>query len=233
MLRNRQQKHTAKPLCFILRKVVHINTQIMRKRLLHMVLVLVLFTSCINMNDPQNQARYISCYNSFDTSLVNHLPKKIPNNFINMGYASLDYLDESDDYAGMHITTKIKNSEEYTEIKNNYLNQAKSINNSLDTCLIVIWTYGRFEKGVQGDFNCEKPIPIPQYSICDANDSTHLWERITNNEIIVLDYEYKDLLNRPDSRMRKDMPARLSTGYSKGITLSKNNMTIQKWVIVW
>lgn len=205
----------------------------MRKRFLHLILIFGLFTSCINMNDPKQQASYINCYNSFDTSLVNLLPKKIPNNFINMGFASLDYFDESDDYAGMHLTTKVKDLNEYNELKNKYSRQAKSTNNSTDSCLIVIWTYGRFENGVQGGFNCDKRIPVPQYGICDANDSTHLWERITDIEIIVLDYEYKDILNRPDRKKRKDLPLELSSGYSKGITLSKNDMTIQKWVIVW
>ena len=205
----------------------------MRKRFLHLILIFGLFTSCINMNAPKQQAHYINCYNSFDTSLVNLIPKKIPNNFINMGFASLDFLDESDDYAGMHITTRIKNLNDYTDLRNKYSRQAKSINNSLDSCLIVIWTYGRFEEGVQGNFICDQPIPVPQYGICDANDSTHLWGRIKDIEIIVLDYEYTDLLSRPDSKKRKDMPTGLSTGYSKGITLSKKNMTIQKWVIVW
>jgi len=205
----------------------------MKKIFLYLILVFGLFTACINMNDPKQQAEYISCYNSFDTSLVDIIPKKIPNNFVNMGFASLDYLNESDDYAGMHITTKISDLNEYSELKDKFSRQAKSINNSLDSCLIIIWTYGRFENGVQGNFNCDKPIPVPQYGICDANDSTHIWERIKDNEIIVLDYEYRDLLKRPYTKIRKDIPAGFSTGYSKGITLSKKDMTIQKWLIVW
>ena len=187
------------------------------------------------MNDPKQQAEYIKCYNSFDTSLVNLMPKKIPNNFLNMGYASLDYLDNDgfSNYAGMHITTKINDLNEYTDLRDRYSNQSKSIKNSTDSCLIVISTYGRFEDGVQGSFHCDKPIPVPQYGICEANDSTHLWERLKDIELIILDFKYKDLLNRTDSEKRKDIPSKLSAGYSKGITLNKNNMTIQKWVIVW
>ncbi|MBS2100024.1 hypothetical protein [Carboxylicivirga linearis] len=207
----------------------------MRNRFLYLILAFGLFTACINMNDPKQQAEYIKCYNSFDTSLVNLMPRKIPNNFLNMGYASLDFLDGRgfNKYAGMHIKTKIKDLNEYTELKNKYSSQAKSINKSTDSCLIIVSTYGQFEDGVQGSFHCNKPIPVPQYGICDANDSTNLWERLNDIEIIVLDYEFKDLLNRPDSKKRKDMPTELLTGYSKGITLNKNNLTIQKWVIVW
>jgi len=205
----------------------------MRMRFLYLILVSGLFAACINMNDPERQAQYISCYNSFDNSLVNLFPKKIPNNYLNMGFSSLDNFDESDDYAGMKITTKIKDLNEYADLRNRYASQAKSINKSIDSCLIVVWTYGRFENGVQGSIHCDNPIPVPQYGICDANDSTHLWERITDIEIIVLDYKYEDILSRTDTEIRKDLPLELSTGYSQGITLSKNNMTIQKWLIVW
>lgn len=185
------------------------------------------------MNDPKKQAKYVNCYNSFDSSLVNLLPNKIPNNYIRYGYASFEYLNELNNYAGMHMTTKISNLEEYTNLKNEFSKKAKSINNSMDSCLIIIETYGKLENSAQGNFNCNKPIPVPQYGVYIENDSTHLWERAKDVEIIILDYKFTDLLKRPDSRIRKDLPKEFSTGYSKGVTFNKSNMTIQKWVVVW
>ncbi|MFC4636573.1 hypothetical protein ACFO3O_21895 [Dokdonia ponticola] len=207
--------------------------QTMRINIIYFIIAVGLFTSCINMNDPEDQAQYISCYNSFDPVLVNLIPKKIPNNYVSFGYASLDYLDKVDDYAGMYITTKISDLKEYSSLKDNYSKQAKAIKNSLDSCLIIISTYGELDIGAQGDFNCDNPIPIPQYGICKENNSNQLWEREGNLEIIILDYQYSDLSKRTDQKKRKDIPSELSTGYSKGITLNKNNMTIQKWIVVW
>lgn len=185
------------------------------------------------MNEPKEQAQYISCYNSFDSDLVSLIPNKIPNSYVSLGYASLDYLDEIDDYAGMHITTKISGLKEYDKLKNLYSEKAKAEKGSLDSCVIVIGTYGKFENGVQGNFNCENPIPVPQYGICVANDSTHLWERIKDVEIMIVDFQFTDLLKRSESKKRTDLPIEFSTGFSKGITLNKTDMTIQKWVIVW
>ncbi|THD67407.1 hypothetical protein E7Z59_07025 [Robertkochia marina] len=185
------------------------------------------------MNEPKDQAKYISCYNSFDSSLVNLIPKKIPNSYLSLGYASLDYFNGIDDYAGMYITTRITNVDELNLIRAKYSKEAKSIKHSLDSSLIVINTYGKLENSVQGNYNSEAPIPVPQYAICEPNESTHLWERIKDLEIIIVDYRFTDLLKRPDSKKRKDLPEELSTGFSKGITINKTNMTLQKWVIVW
>lgn len=202
-------------------------------KIIYLTFICGILTSCLNMNEPKEQAQYINCYNSFDSSLVNLIPNKIPNSFVSLGYASLDYFNEIDDYAGMHITTKIANEDELKVLRNKYSKKAKSINNSVDSCLIVINTYGKLEKGVQGNYDFINPIPVPQYGICIANDSTHLWERIKDVEIIIVDFQFTDLLKRPESKKRKDLPLGLSTGFSKGITLNKTNMTIQKWLIVW
>jgi len=185
------------------------------------------------MHDPKHQAEYNSCYNSFDPSFVDIMPKKIPNNLVSYEFASLDNLKDLSTFAGMSITTRIKDLEEYTELKKRFSENAKSINNSLDSCLVIIKTYGKLKDGGQGNVICDKPIPVPQNSIFVANDSTHLWERKKDVELIVLDFKYKDILNRRESKLRKDMPPGLSAGFSKGITLSKNDMTIQKWLIVW
>jgi hypothetical protein len=196
-------------------------------------LIVVLSTGCINMHEPTEQAKYINCYNSFDSFLVDIIPKKIPNDYVRYGYASLKHLSGANKYAGMHLTTRISDLTEYSNLKNKFLEQAKTITSSLDTCLMVVQTYGRLEASVQGNFNCDKLVPVPQFGICVVNDSTHMWQRIKNADIIVLDFKFKDILNRPDSELRTDIPKELSTGYSKGVTLNKNDMTIQKWVIVW
>jgi len=204
---------------------------------IYLILLLTLgismFYSCINMTDPVRQARYINCYNSFDKSLVDFIPKKIPNNYLNMGYSSLEFIDKKDDYAGIHITLKVSDKTEYLDLKEQYSKKAVTIKNSQDSCLFVVWTYGEFtEDFLKGD-NCENPYPVPQYGICVANDSTHLWNREPNKEVIILDYGYNDILDRESSPSRKNTHNKFSKGYSKGLTLDDKSQLINYWLIVW
>lgn len=192
----------------------------------------VLLTGCLNMNSPEDQANYIKCYNSFDSNLIDIIPKKIPNNFVSYGYSSPEYLIY--DYAGMHVTTKISDEEEYNQLRKKYSENAKAIKNSLDNCLVIITTSDKeLEEGVQGNFNCEQPVPIPQYAICKPEYGEKKINRIKNSEIIIVDFEFTDILDSADKTERKNLPKELSKGYSKGVTIDKNNMTIQKWVVVW
>ena len=200
--------------------------------IIFLILTLGLLSGCLNMNDPKEQAHYINCYNSFDSTLVNIMPKKIPNNFVSYGYSSAEYFFY--DYAGMHVTTRISDEYEYNELREKYSENAKAIKNSSDECLIIITTSdNELEDGVQGNFNCKQPIPIPQYVIFKPNDEKNNLNRIKNLEIIVLDFQFTDILKSADITERKNLPQELSKGYSKGVTLNKNDMTIQKWVAVW
>lgn len=202
-------------------------------RLIYTFLFILTFSSCINMTDPKRQAEYIEYRNSFDTSLVGHIPTKIPNNMINMGYASLEYLQEPEDYAGMHITIKIGDNESYKKQKEEYQKKALYIKSSLDSNLLVINTYGELESGISRIRETELMLPVPQYAIYSADDSTQIWKRNTNEEIIILDYSFKDLLKRDDSNRRTDLPLKYSRGYSTGITFNNKELTIKYWMIVW
>ncbi len=200
---------------------------------LGIVVILGILSSCINMNDPKIQADYIRCYNSFDSTLVEFFPDRLPNSFIGYGFASLEFLDDRNDYAGIHITTKAAKSQNYIQERNKYKTQARAIHDSMDSSLLVINTYGQLHERTQGNMGCSTHIPVPQYALCEANDSTHLWERVEGLEIMVIDWGFKDILNRSSSKLRKDLPMEFSAGYSKGITFNSNNRTIQRWLIIW
>ncbi|WP_127844413.1 hypothetical protein [Psychroflexus aestuariivivens] len=202
------------------------------KTYIFLILSLIVLEGCLNMNSPEDQANYIKCYNSFDSKLIDIIPNKIPNSFVSYGYSSPKYFFY--DYAGMHITTKISDEDEYNKLREKYSEKAKAIKNSSDKCLIIITTSdNELEEGVQGNFNCEQPIPIPQYAIFKPDGGKNNINRIKNLEIIVLDFQFTDILNSADLTERKNLPEELSKGYSKGVTINKNNMTIQKWVVFW
>lgn len=204
-----------------------------KKRILFIIIFFLIISSCINMNEPKQQAEYINCLNSFDTSLVRFMPKKIPNNMISMGYASLDFLGDPNDYAGIYLTTKIHSIESYIEMRDKFINQALFVKNSLDSCLIIIPTYGELQESYIDTQNCTSVLPVPQYGICMANDSTHIWERKTQEKIIILDYGFKDVLNRKNTNRGKDLPIDYAKGYSTGISVNDTDLTIQYWLIVW
>jgi len=185
------------------------------------------------MEDPKQQALYINCRKSFDSSLVRIIPKKIPNNTISMGYASLDYFDDIEDYAGIHLTTKISNLEKYFALKQQFLSSAKFVSNSEDSCILVINTYGRIQEDTLKIRSCKQVLPVPQYAICEANDSTYIWERNLNEEIIIIDFNFCDILKRENSDIRTDLPIEFAKGYSTGITANDKELTIQYWLIVW
>ena len=197
-----------------------------------LLITIGVLSGCLNMNSPEDQASYIKCHNSFDSKLVDIIPKKIPNSFVSYGYSSPEYFFY--DYAGMHITTKISDEDEYHELRKMYSENAKAIKNSSDKCLIIVTTSdNELKEGVQGNFNCKQPIPIPQYAIFKPVDGKNNSNRIKNLEVIVLDFQFKDILKSADLTERQNLPEELSKGYSKGVTINKNNMTIQKWVVIW
>jgi hypothetical protein len=204
-----------------------------RKILIGLLMIQVFLISCLNMNDPKSQVNFISCRDSYDSTLVRFIPKKIPNNMISDEFSSLANLSDYGDYTGINLTTKINNHKKYLEIKEQYIKQTQYIRNSQDTCLLVIRTYGELHEDDNNANKCDKLLPVPQYAIYETNDSIKDWRRAKDEQIIILDFGSGDFAKRKKLKQRKDLPVKWSNGYSTGITANDKKQTIMYWLIVW
>lgn len=185
------------------------------------------------MNDPESQAKYIECYNSFDKEMVKHIPNKLPNNQISHGWAPPKYIDEIGKYAGIHLTTKITSKKKYTESKRRLTKNAKHIGKSTDKCYYIVKTYGELVD-TDIDTNYKEFFPVPQYAVYNTSgDYDTKWSRQENRVVAILDCESGDYLNRKKLKSKESMPAEWENGYSKGYTFNDKEQTIMYWLIIW
>lgn len=184
------------------------------------------------MNDPESQAKYIECYNSFNKEMVKHIPNKLPNNQISHGWAPPMYIDEIGKYAGIHLTTKITSKKKYTESKRRLSKNAKHIGKSTDKCYYIVKTYGELVD-TDIDTNYKEFFPVPQYAVYTSADYDTKWSRQENRVVAILECESGDYLNRKKLKSKESMPAEWENGYSKGYTFNDKEQTIMYWLIIW
>jgi hypothetical protein len=186
------------------------------------------------MNRPEDQARYINCYKSFDKELVKHLPEKLPNNVLSHGLSLPDYLDESyHNYAGIHLLEKIYKKSEYQEIKREYIKVASFIGTTSDTCYLIIKTFYESKIKDRNHSDCDEVIPIPQYVLFESENHLEIIGKKQDRDILVLDFSPKDCLNRANPQPKERMPEKWENGYSKGLTFNDKEQTIEYWLIIW
>ncbi len=152
----------------------------MKKTLCLFVLMLT-FQSCLNVIDPEHQAEYIHSYKSFDINLVNHFPRKIPNNWTMISYGTPDWIK---DYNSIDFILEIQVASEvkFEELRNQLKEKAQAIKNSTDSCLLIVNS-----KEGQSLMNCENCYPVPQESICKLDSCG--WIMKENCEVVLLDYQ--------------------------------------------
>ena len=196
-------------------------------------MIQVFLISCLNMNDPKSQVDFIDCRDSYDSTLVRFIPKKIPNNMISFSISSLGNLSGEEDNTGIDLTIKITNNEKYIEIKKQYLKQAKFIGISQDSCLLVIRTNCEINSEYNNSNKCEQLVPVPQYTIYEIHDSIKDRRIERDKQIIILDFASGDFAKRKTLKQRKDLPVKWNNGYSTGITANDKEQTIMYWLIVW
>ena len=80
------------------------------------------------MNDPRLQADYLNALKTYHSSLIKHLPSKIPNNEIGCGFSTASI----NNYSNIFIRT-IEEQNKYYKIKEQYIRDAKSIFSSNDS----------------------------------------------------------------------------------------------------
>lgn len=199
--------------------------------LITMFFIISLLSSCINMNEPGSQAEYINCRNSYDSILVNHLPKKLPNNSNGFSFSSIDNIIE-DGYAGIDIKVQINNKKKYQKIKEQLLKHAKYIKKSQDSNLVIIPSIDEFAKKNIDSTKLKSFLHIPKNAIYEIDLTTYKYHLIKNLDIIILDYGLNDVLNHKKME-RKDLPKGCLNGFSKGVTTNDSMLTIQYWLLIW
>lgn len=202
-------------------------------KVFHFLIVTLILSSCINMNDPKDQARYISNLKLFNQNLINHFPKKLPNGYFERSMSSPNLIGEYEHCAGTHIKVKYISKSEFTGLKLKYSRQAKYRCKSSDSCLVVIKSHGDLLDSKYDLKLCDELVPIAQYAIDNVDSFDDQWKRQEDQDILILDWSLEDILDR-DNRISKDeVPLGWEHGFSKGITLNEKNQTINYWLIIW
>jgi len=208
------------------------------KKTFYILIFVLTFYSCLNMNDPESQAKYIECYNLFDKELVDHFPSKLPNNQIGYGFSNPEYYSELRKYSDIpnhsdiYLTKKISSKEKYKELKKKYSKNAKYINASNSKCFAIIRTY---ETNIDNkyDTTCNELYPVPEFAIFEYGENNKNWIRIENGQIIILDFKSGNYTSSKKIKPNREMPKEFQNGYSKGLTFNDQKQTIEYWLIIW
>lgn len=149
------------------------------------------------MNDPEKQADYIGCYNSFDKNMVNHIPNKLPDNQIEYGFASPKYIDEYNNSAYIYLVT-INSKSDYIKLKSKLLVDVKYSINGNDSCFLPIGTFNDKLVAKYDTLNCNSFYPVPSEAIYKHTDDTVL-NKIKNCQVIIKECKSGIFLNRKKS----------------------------------
>ncbi len=201
------------------------------KQLIFLLFIVFLVSSCLNIIDPKNQVRYIECYNSFEQSLVDHIPNKLPNNLINHSWAPPRHITEYEQYAQISLTL-LYPQRKFQEIRESFIKNAKYVGNSNDSCFVIVETIGEIADSQHDSIHCNELVPVSQNALYNY-DGEEVSERKLNIELVILDYESGIFVDSDELKPRESMPAGLKNGYSKGLAIDNNKQTIKYWLIIW
>lgn len=193
----------------------------MTKYLLFLALILI-GISCINMNDPENQASYIQARKSYPDSMVNHIPKKLPNNHI--GY-SCTWFDNKYSNSGIDLKIQYKTKKEFYEFRSKYANS--NILKSDNPCILRILSPHRVDKTPTFNNSCDRHYPVPEY-IYDFRDFENKYF-----ETIILNFEPGIFKSEENLSEKYEYPLYWLHGYSQGITFYEEQLIISYWLIIW
>jgi len=199
------------------------------KKILYL-LILIGQTSCLNMVDPEEQIKYIEALNSFDKNLIDHFPKKIPNNAKSYSIASPKLINYDYNYINTYLTIQIPSKNKYKTRKVKLLNESKLTIKSTDKCLLKI-NYDFDKKSEKNIPKCKNLIPIPYNILSNYNYKKETYENQDNIKIAVLNYKSGKVIE--NLREKSDLPEKWKNGYSKGYAFNDKNQTITYWLLIW
>jgi hypothetical protein len=195
------------------------------KKIINILLLCLGLQSCLNITDPKQQAKYIESYKSFDIKLVDHFPKKVPNNWTRVTYGSPDYIKWSST-TGLSLEIQITSKEKFDSLKKQLEKDSKVIKSSVDSCLLIVDS-----KKNQTLINCNKYYPIPQETAYDLNNET--WIRVEDCEIALIDYKQGVFIKNTSLKPKVNLPDKWKNGFSKGYAFNIKEQKIMYWLIIW
>lgn len=196
------------------------------KNILSILLLIMGLQSCLNMTDPKQQAEYIKSYKSFDKELVDHFPKKVPNNWTYLSYGSPDYINEWSGTTGLSLEIQITSKEKFENLKNQLEKEVKVIKNSGDSCLLMVDS-----KENQTLINCNNYYPIPQETAYNFDNDK--WIRMADHEIALIDYKPGIFIKNKYLIPKENLPEKWKNGFSKGYAFNNKEQKIMYWLIIW
>lgn len=194
--------------------------------ILGILLLIMGLQSCLIMTDPKQQAEYIESYKSFDNDLVDHFPKKVPNNWTYVSYGSPDYNNEWNRTTGLSLEIQITSKEKFENQKNQLEKEAKVIKKSEDSCLLIVDS-----KDDQTLMKCISYYPIPQETAYDFIKDN--WIRKENCEIALIDYKPGIFIKNKHLTPKENLPEKWKNGFSKGYAFNNKEQKIMYWLIIW
>ncbi len=180
------------------------------KKTLFLLIIILSFHSCLNINDAKSQVGYFENKKSFDKELVRHFPKKLTNNFLESYYGGNNF----------HLRILIKSSDKYRKLKKQLIKKSKIVKKSTDSCFQIITS-----KEKQKTFDFNELLPVPQDIISEFTSANEK-RKMLNNEIAFIDF--KSGIYKKDSLTEK-----WKNGYSKGYAFDDIKQTITYWLIIW
>ncbi len=180
------------------------------KKKFFLLIIILSFHSCLNMNDAKSQVGYFENKKSFDKELVRHFPKKLTNNFLESYYGGNN---------NFRLKILIKSSDKYRKLKKQLIKNSKIVKKSTDSCFQIITVK---EKQKISDFN--ELLPVPQEIISEFTSKNEK-RKMLNNEIAFIDFK--------SEISEKDRLHKWENGYSKGYAFDDIEQTITYWLIIW
>ncbi|NPD48323.1 hypothetical protein [Lentimicrobium sp. S6] len=199
------------------------------KKILYISILTLIFGSCLNMNDPEMQGQYIESYKSFNQELVNHFPKKIPNNFVAAAFGSAKYINKRNNYADLSLTIKIASKEEFIELKQLLIGEVKTVKEAMDSCFLII----SYSNELNKKYDCNSITPIPLTALYDYDGKIDDWKIQDNVEIAVIDFQPGVFLTNENLVAKVEYPEKWRNGFSKGYSFDNEEQTIMYWLIIW
>ena len=200
------------------------------KKLLY-IIILISQVSCLNMVEPKYQAEYIEIYNSFDKELINHFPKKLPNNYIASKLMSPKMISNDFNYIDIYLKIQISSQKKYQIKKNNLIKKANIMKKADDSCLLIIkydWKKNDLNQDIS---SCDILFPVPYSAVYNYDRDKGIYKKQKKNEIAIIDYKPRKLME--DLIIKEKLPKNWKNGYSKGYTFNDNNQTITYWLVIW
>jgi len=198
------------------------------KRIFYILILILTFSSCLNMNDSKLQAEYIQALRTYNSNLTKHIPNKIPNNEISCGFSSATV----NNYSYFYIRT-IEKKSRYYSIKEEYIKNFKPKLYSNSPSIVVYDSIGKLIDSLKVGDKIFDYIIVPQelYEDYTRYNSSKLIDY--KFDIIILKRKFVSLPSKTNYMNLKTNDGTLPNNFFSGVAFYDKNLTITYWVITW